>query len=164
MAALENNKRIRVSVIDILIIIAVIACIAGVVVHYKVYEKVNEVKTDDLCSVSVLIRGASLEMSESVTVGDQIFFGESGDLLGKVAEINKSDATVYYRNYRDEIVEYIDNSLFDVVIVLDVSGSLTDSGFLVNGTEYVAAGEEFVIYSKLFSGKCLVIDVENKQE
>ncbi len=160
----RKNKKISVSVIDVMIVLAVIACIAGVFVHYRVYEKTHEVTTDDVCTVSVLIEGASLELGDKISSGDQIFVETNGESFGKVVEANKNSATVYYENLNGEIVEKIDDNILDIVIKIEVSGSLTESGFLANGKEYIAAGKEMALYSKDFSENCLVIDVENIQE
>lgn len=159
-----KNKRMSVSAIDVMIILAFIACIAGVFVHYRVYEKTHEVITDDVCTVSVLIKGASIELGEQVTVGDQLFFENSEQEFGKIVEIDKNSATVYHNKINGEIVESVDGELLDIVLKVEVSGALTESGFLANGIEYVAAGKEIALYSKSFSENCLVIDVENAQE
>ncbi len=166
MTSSENrqNKKMSISVIDVMIILAVIACIAGVFVHYRVYEKTHEVMTDDVCMVSVLIKGASLELGEGITLGEQIFFENGEEKFGKAVEVNKNSATVYRKNSNGEMVESIDEELLDIVIRIEASGALYESGFLVNGTEYVASGMEIELYSKNFSENCLVIDVENIQE
>ena len=166
MSAFENkqNSNLKISVIDVVIVLALIACIVGVVVRYKIYEKEHEVITTDVCSVSLMIKGASHELSESIAADDQIFFDENGEKLGKITEVNISDAIVYHQNSQGEIVENIDGELKDIVIKIEVYGDLTESGFLVNGKEYVAAGKELAVYTKNFSEKCLVIDVESIQE
>ena len=37
----NTKKKVRISIIDVLIILTVIACIAATFVHYKIYEKEN---------------------------------------------------------------------------------------------------------------------------
>ena len=159
----RQNKKMTISVIDVLIILVFVACIAGVFVHYRVYEKTHEVITDDVCAVSVLIKGASLELGEGIVSGDTVFFEKDGQSFGKVTEIVKNSASIYRENPNGEIVESIDDELLDIVIKIEVSGALGESGFLANGTEYIASGMQLDLYSKNFSENCLVIDVENVQ-
>ncbi len=156
----KSKRKIRISIIDVLIIITVIACIAGVFIHYKVYEKDNRVLNDDRCSVSIKIGGVLVELSDKIAVGDKIYLESDNSEFGVVSEVSKSESVIYYRNANDEIVEVIDSSKSDITVVVDVKGSVTQNGFRAGGNKHVAAGMNIDMYTHNFSGKGLIFDVK----
>ena len=158
----KTKKKIRISIIDVLIVVAFIACVGGIFVHYQIYEKNNAVVTDDSCYLSLLFSGVSNEYSDSASVGDKVY--RDGVLLGTVATVSVADAEVYYRNAKDEIVQTVDTGKKDVTVVVDVKGDVTDMGFLANGVEYMAAGMKIDVNMSKFSGNGLIFDVKKQSE
>ncbi len=165
MTGAERNarKKIRISIIDILILLTVVACIAGTFVHYKLFEKNNAVITDEHSLVSVLYSSLSPEIAERAVVGDKLFF-DGGKTLGTVVELTVEEAKVYYKNSDGKWVLGIDESKKDVTAIVEVEGNFTDAGFLANGTDYVAAGMEIETFTPRFSGNGLIFDVKKQTE
>ena len=160
----RTRKKIRISIIDILITVTIIACIAGTFVHYKLYESDNEVVTSDVCYVSVMFYGVDTEISEKLVSGEKLYLNDGGELFGTVSEAVSEDASFYYTNAKNEIVEASDPSRKDVSVTVEVNGELTANGFLANGVEYVASGMEIDLFSAKYSGKGLVFDVQQRSE
>ena len=157
------RKKIRISIIDVLIVLTVVACIAGTFVHYRVYEKNNAVIIDEHSLVSVLYSSLMPDVAEKAVEGDTVFF-DNGEALGKIVEITVEDAEVYYKNSDGKWVLGTDETKKDVTVTLQVEGDFTDGGFFANGTEYVAAGMEIETYTPKFSGKGLIFDVKKQAE
>ncbi len=162
----ENNarKKIRISIIDVLIIITVIACIVGTIIHYQIFEKANEVITDDRCRISVLFSELPLQIAERASVGDKVYLSDSSEVLGAVVEVSSKDAVVYYRDGSNKIIEGVDSTKKDVTVIIEVDGEITPDGFLANGTDYTAAGMYIDIFTPKFSGKGLIFDVKKQSE
>ncbi len=165
MTGAERNgrKKIRISIIDVLILLTVIACIAGTFVHYRVYEKNNAVVKDDRSLVSVLYTSLMPEVAERAVEGDLIYF-DNGEPLGKIVEITVKDAEVYYKNAEGKWVLGVDESKKDLSITVQVEGDFTEVGFLANGTDYIAAGMEIETFTPKFSGKGLIFEVKKQAE
>ena len=153
------RKKIRISIIDILIVLTVAACIAGTFVHYRLYEKNNEVVVDERSLVSVLYSSLTPDIAERAVEGDTVFF-ENGEVFGKIVEITVEDADVYYKNSDGKWVLGTDGTKKDVTVTIQADGDFTDSGFMANGTKYVAAGMEIGTYTPKFSGKGLIFEVK----
>ncbi len=166
MTANEKNprKKIRVSVIDFLIVITVIACVCGLFVHYKFFENNNEVVTSDTCIVSVMLYGIENDVSDKIEMGDKLFFGKDGKQFGIVGEALKEDSAIYFTNERNEINKGVDNTKKDVSLTVEVKGHLKEDGFYMNGTDYIAAGMEIDVFSPEFSGKGLIFGIEQRSE
>ncbi len=157
------RKKIRISIIDVLIVLTVVACIAGTFVHYKVYEKNNAVVVDDRSLVSVLYSSLTSDVAERAVEGDTVFF-YNGETLGNIVEVIVEDAEIYYKNSDGKWVLGTDETKKDVMVTVQVEGDFTDGGFFANGTKYVAAGMEIETYTPKFSGKGLIFEVKKQAE
>ena len=158
----SSRRKIRISIIDVMIIITVIACMLGLFFHYKIYEKENEVITSYSCFVSIVFEGLSPEISKNISVGDKVFgpFGE----LGTVTAVEEDDHSVYYTNSKNEIVNGADTSKRDVTVSLTVKGDVRDDGFYANGIDFIASGMKLDFYTSDFSGNGLIFDIQQQSE
>ena len=160
----KKRKKIRISIIDVLIVVTLMACICGSFVHYKIYEKNNQVNTDDVCMVSILFSGVEPSIADKVSSGDTVYLKKDGVVFGTVSEVSFKDALSYYANEEGRIVEGSDSTKKDVTIIVRVVGDMTSRGFLVNGKDYIASGMNEAIYTSKFSGMGLVFDVKQQTE
>lgn len=160
----NNRKKIRISIIDVLIVITLIACIAGGFMHYKVYEKNNEVVTSDVCSVSVMLSEVENDVSAKIKAGDVVYFKDNDTVFGTITEVSEKDADYYYTNEQGVRVKGSNIYAKNVSVVIEVNGEMTKNGFLANGLEYVAAGMELELYSAEFWEKALIFDVQQLSE
>ena len=166
---MSNTERVskrkgRISIIDVLIILTVIACIAATFVHYKIYEKENAVIIDEKCLVSVKYSGVDNEIAKSIVAGNEVYYAEDGKFFGKVIEFDLKDSEVMVKDASDKWIKTVDTTQKDVTVILEVSGKVSANGFLANGTDYTAAGMEIDTYSSVFSGKGLIFDVKRQAE
>lgn len=152
-----------IGIIDVLVVITLIACIAGTFIHYKIYEKNHEVITDDKCLVSVLISGVDADLAESYSEGDKFYY-KDGELLGTVVEVTHENAAIYYTNAKNEVVKGSDESRKDVTLIVEVKGELSDVGFKANGTDYIASGMEIDAFTPKVSGKGLIFEVKKQTD
>lgn len=160
----STHRKFRIGIIDFLVIITFVACISGLFLHFRIFEKNNELTTTDTCYVSVMLYGVDNNISEKIALGDKIYLKEQEEPFGTVLNIVKEDACVYYTNTKNEILKSADNSKKDVALTLEVNGDLSQDGFLTNGVKFIASGMELDIYSQTFSGKCLVFGIEQYSE
>ena len=160
----KRRKKIRISIIDVLIVITLIACVGGTFVHYKIYDNNNQVKVDDVCMVSMLFSGVEPSIADKVSLGDTVYLKKDGVVFGTVNEVSFKDALSYYTDEEGRIVEGSDSTKKDVTIIVRVVGDMSPEGFLANGKEYIASGMNEAVYTSKFSGEGLVFDVKQQTE
>ena len=160
----RNRKKIRISIIDVLIVITIIACAVGAFLHYRMYEKNNEVIKDDVALVSVMLYNVENSISGKIGVGDKIYLTDTNELIGTVAEVSSKESIYYYTDDRGILREGNDYYNKDVSIIVTVNGEFTNEGFLANGVKYIAAGMEIDLYSADFCQKSLIYGIENQAE
>jgi len=158
------RQKIRISIIDVIIVLTVLLCIAGVVIHYKLYESENISVTPDTCNVSILFEKMPLEAAERVIEGDVLYLSADGRKLGTVVSVKSTESTVYFTDANGAIVSGMDQSVRDVTVTVEVKGVLNDDGFYLSGEYYTAAGMEVSVYSKQFSGKGIIFEVKKLSE
>ena len=161
-----TRKKIRISIIDVIIVITLLACIAGGVLHYRIYDNNNKVVTDDVFYVSMRFSSIENSSGQKLEMGDSIYLEDGKSLFGIVSEVSEEDASFYYNDETTgELRQGKDSTAKDVTAVIEVKGELTkENGFFANGVKYVAAGMELGVYSDMFSSKGLIFDLEAKTE
>lgn len=168
MTANEKSmrKKIRVSIIDVIILITLLACIAGGVLHYRIYDNNNKIVTDDVFYVSMKFLAVENSSGQKLEMGDSLYLADDKSLFGIVSEVSEEDASFYYNDEATgEFRQGKDTTAKDLTVVVEVKGELTkENGFLANGVKYVAAGMELDIYSDMFSSNGLIFDLEAKTE
>ena len=160
----EGRKKIRISIIDFLIVLTVVACVCGIFVHYKLFENNNKVLTDDVCNISVMLYGVDNDISEKIVSGNKVYLKDGNEEFGVVSDVSKEDAVVYYSDSQNEIATGTDNTKKDIKLTVEVKGDLSESGFYANGKKYIASGMEIDIFSAEFSAKGLIFGVESRSE
>lgn len=160
----NSKKKIRISIIDVLIVVTVIACIVGSFVHFKIFEKKNAVVTDEKALVSVMFCGVSNEIAEKMVAGDKIYFDDDDTLFGTVVEAVPENAEVYFKDSLGKIALVEDESKKDISVMVEVDGDFSADGFLANGVKYTASGMEIEVFTSRFSGKGLIFDVKKQAE
>ena len=160
----KRRKKIRISIIDVLIVVTLTACVCGAFVHYKIFEKNNQLNTDDVCMISMLFSGVEPSIADKVSSGDTVYLKKDGVIFGTVSEVSFKDALSYYTNEEGRIVEGSDSTKKDVTVIVRVVGDMSTKGFLVNGKDYIASGMQEAIYTSSFSGVGLVFDVKQQTE
>ena len=165
MTSSEKNthRKIRISIIDVLIVLAVIAGIGGTIVHYRLYEKNNAVVTDYTAEISILLSSLDSESAERLTAGEKVYY-EDKTCMGVITRAEVEEAVIYFTDGEGKIQEGRDENLKDVRLTVEVKGEFTDGGFLALGRDYTAAGMEIEFFTPDFSGKGLIFDVKNLSE
>ena len=157
-----SAKRPRFSVIDFVILLMVFACLAGVVLRFQLVDK--------LFSQSALVSGRVTFAAEAVTPEERKIFTENTvfytdrDSFGILTTVKADPTVLYYENNMGVLIPYEHNTL------LDLSGSFstkllpTESGYLLNGNTFIAAGSTFTIKAGGASVLITILSVENTEK
>ncbi len=145
---MADKKKMRLNIIDILIILAVIALAAGVALRYNLAEKIGVKSNRDTVMVSFLIENIKPTSADALVPEDIVFLDSNGMELGKLLAISLSEAENY--NLSDEGVMTLDydSTRCDVRGEIEATGAMTDGGFMLGGTYYIGANKELKVHSK----------------
>jgi len=154
----KETKRVRFSVIDFVIILMILACLVGVAMRFDL--------ADRLFSRTALVSGRVTFVAEAITPEERAVFTENTafytdrDTFGILTGIEASPTVIYYENSLGSLTHYEHDTL------LDLNGSFsaklldTESGFLLNGNTFIAAGSTFTVKAGGASVLITIISVE----
>ena len=148
----ENAKKNKAdkkstNVADVMIVLLCILAIAGMVLRFGFLEKIEQRAHDTEATVSVLIEDISKSSADMLCDGDVLRFSESGDEIGLIKSPNIKAAIYYFYTNDGQVVakpstDDVENAEGDVKVnvemQLSVKGEMTEKGFMLNSTKYIA--------------------------
>lgn len=143
-----NNTKKRFNIIDFVILVIILGCIAGLVIRYNIVDSIVGMTESEVKTVSFIAKDLYPEVAASVKEGSVFYCEANGISLGSLSHL---------KNQPGEYI-YIDSAgsaaSVDAPVKRDISGSfelegfVSENGFMINGTQYVAPGKEMLIQSE----------------
>jgi len=159
----ENIKRskVKIAAVDVLIVLLLILCLAGVCVRIAVGENglfSGEEKGSYI--VSYVIEGEKDEYSSYFSEGCE-FYLENGDRFGALSgNATFTPAKIIGENSRGEaVISYADDGTVDITGTFLVRGTMTESGFLLNSNTYIAPNMTVTVRSSDITSNITVTDI-----
>ena len=165
MGLIDSKGRIfgKVSLIDIFVILAVVVLAAGFIYSRTAQHLRQIIMADTPLYVTFLVEGVREFSLNAVNEGDIIFRQHERVALGRVAHIEtgpaydimiRTDGTAIYAPVEDR---------FNMYITLECVGSITNTGFFINGTLQVAKGGRMSIQSNNLTTMAMVYQVSERE-
>ena len=166
-----EKKRIRFNVVDIIIIVAVIACIGGVALRVALS---NSFKNSNMKDYVVTFKAEGLSYSQYLGIkqaideadkgGNFVSFADNHEKIGKLYGITESELLyieshngnhVYFEvgendvNTEDGDDSWKEDSIWLIKGTIVCSGENSDeNGFLLNGDTFIAANQTIEVATK----------------
>ncbi|MCI8590669.1 MAG: DUF4330 family protein [Clostridiales bacterium] len=158
------EKKYRFNILDVVIIVVVIACVAGIAVRYNLADKIG-LNTKQEAIVTFLAPNVRTDSAmESFVEGDLFYCKKFNAVFGELTRREDFEFAPAVRMKEDEngvMRESTLNHRSDVTGYIKVTGKYDEEkGFLVDGTNLVSPGKEYEIYSCHRSVTILVMSVE----
>lgn len=150
----------KFNVIDFFIIVAVIGCIIGVVLRYDLASKIGLSGNKDEVEISFLVIGLREGSTEALIEGDTLYWQQNGMEIGKLLSKTISQTEHFVLNDEYEYQKQYNDLRYDVRGVISAKGSMTDSGFMLNGTQFIAPGKDLTIQTKNITTTITVTEVK----
>ncbi len=155
----KNSTTKRISAIDILVILLLIAAVIGV--GFKVFAGNVGLFAGEKeeYHVSYVIEAADSQIGKYVTEGTTLYT-EDGEVFGTiVGEVITTPAKIYNVNSDGEyVVGYSSGSKIDIEGTVSVRATNTEKG-LVCANDYLCAGMKIKVYGGAVASEILITDV-----
>jgi len=138
----------KVSVIDVIIVVAVLAMVAGFI-YRQTSDRLDMIINPDT-PFYVTIHGAGVRhfIADAVDVGDVVYRRHSRQAMGRVVDVSYETAMDILLRADGTAVLVPAEGRYDVFITLEAIGSITADGFFfVNGNDHIARGSEVELVS-----------------
>ncbi len=143
----EKQSRKRLNVIDFVIIVIVLGCIAGIIARYNIVNRIVVDSDRDEVEISFVVTSISPMISEAVNDGDVFYSESSGNCIGTLIRHEVKNSEIVYSNENGEPVVGSDQTKRDVTGTLRAYGIMGSDGFMLEGTQFLAAGKKLTIQS-----------------
>jgi len=151
---IDNQGRIRgrVSIIDIVIVVAILALVAGFVYRRATPHISDIFRSEEPFYVTFevnRIRGIITE--DSVIIGESIFRQHATHhALGTIVHIEHLPATEIMRRTDGTAVLATMEGRYSLRITIEATGNITPSGYFVNGNDHLSPGGDIRLVNSRF--------------
>ena len=165
-ASAKKRSNKKIGILDVVIIVAAITLTLGLFGRMYIGKRIG-VSYEDSAEVTFIIEGISKDGSEAIVKGDVLTWvkyddsGEANDYmrLGEIKSFTSRSASVVMGEDEGSY-SVTDETKVDVVCTLTADGKKTDSGFMLGGTQYIAAGMKIPVRCPHYSVNILILGVE----
>ena len=145
------ETKTRFNVIDVLIILIALACVVGLVLRFGNVGGLSTTENLKAFDVYFSVSNIAYTSEDAFVQGDTVRLADSGAVLGEFAGLESILPAEFLA--RDEsgnliAVNYPESTRIDVTGRIVSHGVMSDNGYLLNGTTYIAAGTEYVVQSE----------------
>jgi len=149
----DNHGRIkgRVSIVDIIIVLAVLGLVAGFIYRQAAPQIGAILRPDDEFYITFEVnRIRSVIAEDAVVVGDLVFRQHDRQPLGRIIYVERRPATeIMQRTDGSAILAQMEDR-YALHITIEAMGTVSESGFLVNGNDPMAPGAEVALINRRF--------------
>lgn len=157
----KANDKPRFNIFDILIIFAIIACIAAIGLRF--YFMNNTGVKSDSTTIKFEVYGISKENALEFSARKKIYLQSNDEEIGKfeVVEANAAKIEAFDKSGNVTMVDHPDKQT--VSGTATVIGKWGDNGFMLNGTQLLSLGTQIYVYTDRNMFSMTVIEISEKQ-
>lgn len=144
-------KKSKFNIIDILIVLVIILVAIGMFLRYDLAKAINFQANQDKFELEFIIQDIQEYSQNYLTSGESFYITVSSIKIGEIKEIlDIRPAEIFVKIQDGEITDMVKSEKpgrIDVTGVLTCYGKKVDTGYMINGTIYCAAGKEFLVHT-----------------
>ena len=147
--AKRERSRMRLNIIDFLIIIVLIGALAGIAMRFGLVERVTNQAGLTEARISFLVRDINEDSLDYFGSGDTFYDKEHDCVFGNLETKQFMYSEAFVTNENGDIIKaFSENGRYDVRGTMIGSGTFTDDGFLLGGINYLAPGSTIHVQSR----------------
>lgn len=159
-----KKTKFRFNILDFLILAVVALCIAGAVLRGGVKTTDEKLETQTAI-ISYFISNVQSASQHCFQEGDPIYSQTLGCDLGYLVGKVKAEPAAYFVEDDGKIIKTFSNAdRVDIRGQFEAEGKMSESGFAVGGTQYIAPGMSTYAYLPNINVTILITDVTLKGE
>lgn len=158
--SMENKKKaFRFNFLDVIILAAIIAVVAGLFLRGKLAGSMAGSSTTDEVEIVFYINDVKKETGDAAIIGETIYWQQNAMLIGTISGSESSPAEIYTEGSNGKMIFSLNEDRADLRITVRASGSMTDEGFMLNGTQFLAAGKEMILQSRSLEAESMILSI-----
>ena len=147
----EKEKKAKLNVIDLLIILFIIAALVGIAMRYNLADTININAGEEIFDIEFISGWNMQEASQQYfEPGVPFYINIDSIKIGEIKEILdiRNPALQHIEDLHGNIIETEVPGRIDVIGIMRSTGRITKDGeFMINGNQFVAPNKEFLVHS-----------------
>ena len=157
-----SKRKLRVNILDFLILAVVVLCIAGALLRGGAKNTDPKLETQTAV-ITFQVSNVQSASQYCFKEGDKMYSQSLGCDMGRiVGEITATPSVYYYEENGEIIKAYSEAGRVDLVGTFECEGQMSESGFLMGGTQYIAPGMTTYAYLPDINVNILITDITLK--
>lgn len=155
----EIKKKHRINIIDLVLVLALLACAAGIFIRSNLHESVL-IRNEQKVNITILSEALLNESTEAMHLNDSFRFSSNSEVFGSLRALELSPAKLRFFNNDGTVTITHYEDRMDAVCTFEAAGYNTENGFMINGNTFVGCGSTFNLRSKFIEIQCTVLDIQ----
>ncbi|NLA86420.1 MAG: DUF4330 domain-containing protein [Clostridiales bacterium] len=151
----------KVSIIDFIVILIVLALGAALYFKYNVLEVTSTAEKSDKITYEITIFGARVHTANGIKINDAIYDknGSGGHSVGTVAGIAMADAKKTSALADGTTVNGNYEGRYDITLTIEAGGTVSDGRYLVNRTYEINTNSVRTYYTKYSTFEATITEI-----
>ncbi len=155
----KEKRGVRFNLLDALILLAILLLIAGVFLRGRLAGRVASESRSKSVDIVFYVNDVKKETGEAALTGEKVFWKQNSMLIGQIEEVTSSPAEIYTECADGTTALSYDENRCDLRITVRAQGTETPEGFMLNGSQFIAAGKEMILLTPTIEVESLVASV-----
>ncbi len=149
----------RVSVIDIIVIIIAVVLVFAVYAKFHSNERISTMKNTDTVTYVFSVKGVREGIPDAIRVGDSFYDEENDVCLGKIVDMQTSDAVRVVQKTDGTQAEGPVEGRYDVLFTVEAECQIMNGRYYAGRTDEINVNSEKKIYTRYakFTGEIVEI-------
>ncbi len=151
----------KVSIIDFIVILIVLALGAALYFKYNVLEVTSTAGKTDNITYEITIYGARVHTANGIQIGDALYDknGSGGHSVGKITNMTMADATKTSALADGTTVNGNYLGRYDITLTIEAGGTVSEGRYLVNRTYEINTNSIRTFYTKYSTFEATITEI-----
>jgi len=155
----KKTRRFRFNVIDAIVLVTVLAVFATLFIRDRLADNMAGTGSSDTVEIVFYVNDIRSDSAQAAVVGEKIFWKQNNMLIGTISDAVISPAEIYVEASDGTTKFGLNEERCDLRITVRATGAVTSEGFMLDGTQFIAAGKEMILLSRTTEVEGMVMSV-----
>lgn len=138
----------KISILDIIVLLLVGGLVISFAFKARASDNITFLSANDTFYVTFRIERVRDFTVNAVSEGD-VFYEQHASILGTVVDVWTEDGTLVVKQDDGTAELFTYDDKYDLLITLEVKGSITENGYYIRGNNQVSVGSDLKIQSNM---------------
>ena len=153
----------KISIIDILAVVAIVVLVFGVYLRFSGQEKV-QISSGEPLQCVVKVENIRNYTVEALKKGGAVYDKDTKEYIGEIKEVKSEQGTTMLLVNDGTYREVPTENRYNAYVTIDFSGKVSDNGYYTNTNQQIAVGSSLNLNAKFAQCECKVFDVKRQGE